>query len=61
MSSMLLNDITDKSILTLLELVSDGVWDWSANRGMSIEAQVGTQCWVMTLTLLKIQFLLGKV
>ena len=31
--SMLLNNITEKSILTLLEVVSDGVWDWNANTG----------------------------
>ena len=45
---------------TVLELVSDGIWDWNANTGFVYPTQAGTKCSATPATLWTTTYSPGK-
>lgn len=39
-----LSDFNEDMLHTILELVSDGIWDWNANTGFVYRNPAGTRC-----------------
>ena len=45
-----IQDLNEAAVHGILEVISDGIWDWNANTGFVYTIRAGIRCWAMSRT-----------